>query len=173
MNVTAECINSNIPVQYGYIPVKTRNLYSPSLEYILYQGVPYYLGSLCSMYIDIDFPDFMNYDAIIVMDDVYIRQNNTLIFNSLLLHPIRFIAECLSIPLILCTRKLQYSFLKQNETDLFKVVTSHNSLKKALKHFKLSSDSNVYAVNAYRSADFNYPEIMHHTARTLEYLKEY
>lgn len=64
MNVTAECINAT-PVEYGYFPVKTLNLYLPSLQYTLYQGIPDYLGSKASMYLDIDFPDLMNYDAIV------------------------------------------------------------------------------------------------------------
>lgn len=172
MNVTAECIN-NVTVEYGYFPIKTLNLYTPSLQYILYQGVPYYLGSIASMYLDIDFPDFMNYDAIVIMDDVYVRDNLSVIFNSILCHPIRFIAECLDIPLIFCTKRFNYSILKQNETDLFKVAISINSLKKAVRHFRLNSNSKVYVLNAFRSADLNYPEVYNHTKYSLKFLKEY
>ena len=172
MNVTAECIN-NTPVEYGYFRVKTLNLYSPSLQYTLYQGVPQYLGSKASMYLNIDFPAFINYDAIIIMDEVYIKDNKPIIFNSMLCHPIRFIAECLDIPLIFCTKRFNYHILKQNETDLFKIAISLNSLKKAIKHFKLNSNSKVYVLNAFRATDLDSPEAYHHTKYSLKYLKEY
>lgn len=172
MNVTAECINAT-PVDYGYFPVKTLNLYYSNLQYILHQGVPHYLGSLSSMYLDIDFPDLMNYDAIVIMDDVHVRDNKSIVFNSMLCHPIRFIAECLDIPLIFCTKRFNYNILKQNETDLFKIVVSLNSLKKAIKHFGLNSESKVYVLNAFRSADLDSPEMYHHTKYGLKFLKEY
>lgn len=172
MNVTAECINAT-PVEYGYFPVKTLNLYLPSLQYTLYQGIPDYLGSKASMYLDIDFPDLMNYDAIVIMDEVYVMNNKSLIFNSMLCHPVRFIAECLDIPLIVCTKRFNYHILKQNETDLFKIAISLNSLKKAIKHFKLNSNSKVYVLNAFRSSDLDSLEAYHHTKYSLKYLKEY
>ena len=172
MNVTAECIN-DAPVEYGYFRVKTLKFYLPSLQYTLYQGVPHYLGSKASMYLNIDFPAFINYDAIIVMDEVYIRDNKPIIFNSMLCHPIRFIAECLDIPLIFCTKRFNYHILKQNETDLFKIAISLNSLKKAIKHFKLNSNSKVYVLNAFRATDLDSPEAYYHTKYSLKYLKEY
>ena len=172
MNVTAECINAT-PVDYGYFPVRSLNLYLPSLQCTLYQGVPHYLGSLSSMYLDIDFPDLMNYDAIVIMDDVHVRDNNSIVFNSMLCHPIRFIAECLDIPLIFCTKRFNYHILKQNETDLFKIAISLNSLKKAVKHFGLNSNHKVYVLNAFRSSDLDSPEAYHHTKYGLKYLKEY
>jgi hypothetical protein len=172
MNVTAECINTT-PVEYGYFPVKTLNLYPITFQYTLCQGVPHYLGSLASMYLDIDFPDLMNYDAIIIMDDVHVRDNKSIIFNSMLCHPIRFIVECLNIPLIFCTKRFNYHILKQNETDLFKIAISLNSLKKAVKHFGLNSNSKVYVLNAFCSSDLNSPEAYHHTKYGLKYLKEY
>nr|DAV68869.1 MAG TPA: hypothetical protein [Caudoviricetes sp.] len=172
MNVTAECINAT-PVDYGYFPVKTLNLYYSNLPYILHQGVPHYLGSLSSMYLDIDFPDLMNYDAIVIMDDVHVRDNKSIVFNSMLCHPIRFIAECLSIPLIFCTTREHYIKLKQNETDLFKPVVSLNSLKKAIKALGLTSNSNVYVLNAWRNYQFDKPEIILHTKYGLKFLKEY
>ena len=175
MNVTAECINSGA-VDYGYFPVRTLRLQNAAeLPCILYQGVPHYIGSRATMYIDIDFTDLINYDAIVVMDDSFIRPDGTLIFNSMLVHPIRFIAECLDIPLIFCTKKKKgnYTSLKQNETELFKIVTSINALKLAIKNLNLNSDSKVYVINAWCSMDMVYPEVNLHTKYGLKFLKEY
>lgn len=173
MNVTAECIN-NGAVDYGYFPVRTLRLQNAAeLPCILYQGVPHYIGSRATMYIDIDFTDLINYDAIVVMDDSFIRPDGTLIFNSMLVHPIRFIAECLDIPLIFCTKKGNYTSLKQNETELFKTVTSINALKLAIKNLNLNSDSKVYVINAWCSMDMVYPEVNLHTKYGLKFLKEY
>lgn len=173
MNVTAECIHSGA-VEYGYFPVRTTSSwYSSELPYILTQGLPSYLGSKTDMYIETDFSDLMNYDAIVVMDDTYVRPNGTAIFESMLCHPIRFIAECLDIPLIFCTTKECYSALKENETDLFKPVISLNSLKRIVKNLGLTSDSKVYVINAWRNPRFNKPEVRLHTKYGLKFLKEY
>lgn len=173
MNVTAECINSGA-VEYGYFPVRTLRLQdAEELPCILYQGVPHYIGSKANMYIDIDFPDLMNYDAIVIMDNVFIKSDGIVCFNSMLIHPIRFIAECLDIPIILCTKKDNYTALKQNETELFKIVTSLNALKLAVKNLNLDSDSKIYVINAWRSMDFDKPEVNLHTKYGLKFLKEY
>lgn len=141
MNVTAECINDT-SVEYGYFPVKTLNLYSPSLQYTLYKGVPYYLGSLASMYLDINFPDLMNYDAVFLLGNPVTKYKVT--------HPTykyKEVAICEDnaevIHVVTSFRAIPVGYLyDENQTKLYRTCYPEY-VEETLKDMTISKDANV------------------------------
>ena len=172
MNITAECIDKGV-VKQGYtLMYKKFFSQSPRLIRFLYQSLPRDLGTVADRAIITDYPDLMNYDAFVIMSEAYLKPNGKIIFNAMLGHPFRHIAECLDIPIIFHTTKRYYARYAENETDLFKITTSLPSLKKAVKKLGLTSDSRVYVLNLWdlnRYGDYVYPD----SDYALDFLKEY
>mgnify|MGYP000260883632 CR=1 FL=1 len=172
MNVTAECIDEGV-VKQGYTLVY-KNFFSqsPRLIRFLYQSLPRDLGTVADRTIITDYPDLINYDAFVIMSEAHLRPNGKVIFNAMLGHPFRHIAECLDIPIIFHTTKRYYARYAENETNLFKITTSLPSLKKAVQDLGLNSDSKVYVLNLWdlnRYKDYEYPD----SDYALDFLKEY
>ena len=172
MNVTAECIDEGV-VKQGYTLMYRKYLtQSPRLIKFLYQSTPKHLGTTPDRAIITDYPDLMNYDAFVIMSESHLMSGRRLIFNAMLGHPFRHIAECLDIPIIFHTTKQFYAVHAENETNLFKITTSLPSLKKAVKDLGLTSDSKVYVLNLWdlnKYGDYVYPD----SCYVLDYLKEY
>lgn len=172
MNVTAECIDEGV-VKQGYT-LKYKKFFSQAPKFIqfLYTSFPEYLGTVADKAIITDYSNLMNYDAFVIMSEAYLKPNGQVIFNAMLGHPFRHIAECLDIPIIFHTMKRYYARYAENETNLFKITTSLPSLKKAVKDLGLTSNSRVYVLNLwdlgrysdYARADSDY---------ALDFLKEY
>lgn len=147
MNVTAECIDEGV-VKQGYTLMYRKYLtQSPRLIQFLYKSIPKHLGTIPYRAVITDYPDLMNYDAFVIMSEPHLMTSRKIIFNSMLGHPFRHIAECLSIPIIFHTTKQFYAIHAENETNLFKITTSLSSLKKAMKDLSLTSDSKIYMLN--------------------------
>lgn len=163
MNVTAECINSGV-VDYGYFPVRTLRLQNAAeLPCILYQGVPHYIGSRATMYIDIDFTDLINYDAIIYVGKTYIGDDvddiypNTFKANHELhwfekIFPQTFnadiynaICHCMGIPFIFISTDNQISaeVAESYSGDNYYILTSPYELQHTLRKLNISSKSKV------------------------------
>lgn len=172
MNVTAECIDEGV-VKQGYT-LKYKKFFSqaPKFIHFLYTSFPKYLGTVADRAIITDYSDLMNYDAFVIMSEAYLKPNGKIIFNAMLGHPFRHIAECLDIPIIFHTTKKYYARYAENETNLFKITTSLPSLKKAVQDLGLNSDSKVYVLNLWdlnRYSDYVYPD----SDYALDFLKEY
>lgn len=172
MNITAECIDEGV-VKHGYTLVYRKYLtQSPRLIQFLYKSIPKHLGTVPDRAVITDYPNLMNYDAFVIMSEAHLMLGRKIIFNSMLGHPFRHIAECLSIPIIFHTTKQFYAIHAENETNLFKITTSLPSLKKAVQDLGLNSDSKVYVLNLWdlnRYGDYVYPD----SDYALDFLKEY
>lgn len=172
MNVTAECIDEGV-VKQGYTIMYRKYLtQSPRLIRFLYESIPKHLGTIPDRAIITDYPDLINYDAFVIMSESHLMTGRRIIFNSMLGHPFRHIAECLGIPIIFHTTKQFSAIHAENETNLFKITTSLSSLKKAVKDLDLTSDSKVYVLNLWdlnRYGDYVYPD----SDYALDFLKEY
>lgn len=172
MNVSAECIDEGV-VKQGYT-LKYKKFFSHAPKFIqfLYTSFPEYLGTVTDRAIITDYHDLMNYDAFVIMSEAHLKPNGQVIFNAMLGHPFRHIAECLGIPIIFHTTKRYYARYAENETNLFKITTSLSSLKKAVKDLGLTSDSKVYVLNLWdlnKHGDYVYPD----SDYALDFLKEY
>ena len=172
MNVSAECIDEGV-VKQGYtIMYKKYLTQSSRLIRFLYESIPKHLGTIPGRAIITDYPDLINYDAFVIMSESHLMTGRRIIFNSMLGHPFRHIAECLGIPIIFHTTKQFSAIHAENETNLFKITTSLSSLKKAVKDLGLTSDSKVYVLNLWdlnRYGDYVYPD----SDYALDFLKEY
>lgn len=172
MNVSAECIDEGV-VKQGYTIMYRKYLtQSPRLIRFLYESIPKHLGTIAERAVITDYPDLINYDAFVIMSEPHLMTGRKIIFNSMLGHPFRHIAECLGIPLIFHTTKQFYAIHAENETNLFKITTSLPSLKKAVKDLGLTSDSKVYVLNLWdlnKHGDYVYPD----SDYALDFLKEY
>lgn len=172
MNITAECIDEGV-VKQGYtLMYKKFFSQAPKFIQLLYHSTPEHLGTKADRAIVTDYSDLMNYDAFVIMSEAYLRPNGKVIFNAMLGHPFRHIAECLDIPIIFHTTKKFYARYAENETNLFKITTSLPSLKKAVEKLGLTSDSKVYVLNLWnlnRYKDYEYPD----SDYVLDFLKEY
>lgn len=172
MNITAECIDEGV-VKQGYT-LKYKKFLSQAPKFIqfLYTSFPEYLGTVTDRAIITNYSDLMNYDAFVIMSEAHLRPNSKVIFNAMLGHPFRHIAECLDIPIIFYTTKRYYAQYAENETNLFKITTSLPSLKKAVQDLGLTSDSRVYVLNLWdlnRYKDYEYSD----SDYALDFLKEY
>lgn len=172
MNVTAECIDEGV-VKQGYTLMYKKSFsQAPKFIQLLYHSTPEHLGTVADRAIITDYPDLMNYDAFVIMSEAYLRPNGKIIFNAMLGHPFRHIAECLDIPIIFHTTKKFYARYAENKTNLFKITTSLPSLKKAVKDLGLTSNSKVYVLNLWdlnRYGDYIYAD----SDYALDFLKEY
>lgn len=172
MNVTAECIDEGV-VKQGYT-LKYKKFFSqaPKFIHFLYTSFPEYLGTTPDRAVITDYSDLMNYDAFVIMSEAHLKSNGQVIFNAMLGHPFRHIAECPDIPIIFHTTKRYYARYAENETNLFKITTSLPSLEKAVKSLGLTSDSKVYVLNLWdlnKYGDYVYPD----SDYALDFLKEY
>lgn len=172
MNITAECIDKGV-VKQGYtLMYKKFFSQSPRLIRFLYQSLPKDLGTIADRAIITDYPNLMNYDAFVIMSEAHLKPNGQVIFNDMLGHPFRHIAECLDIPIIFHTTKRYYARYAENETNLFKITTSLPSLKKAVKTLGLTSDSKVYVLNLWDLGKYS-DYVRADSDYALEFLKEY
>lgn len=170
MNVTAECINEGVAKQGYTLMYKKYLSQTPHLIRFLYKSLPKHLGTIADRAIITDYPNLINYDAFVIMSEAHLKPNGQIIFNAVLGHPFRHIAECLNIPIIFHTTKKFYGHYPENETNLFKITTSLPSLEKAVKDLGLTSDSKVYVLNLWDIDKYDlYPD----SDYALDFLKEY
>jgi hypothetical protein len=94
MNITAECIDEGV-VKQGYT-LMYKKFFSQAPKFIqfLYTSFPEYLGTVTDRAIITNYSDLMNYDAFVIMSEAHLRPNGKVIFNAMLGHPFRHIAEC-------------------------------------------------------------------------------
>ena len=173
MKVTAECISDEAE-KYGYSRVKLRSVeFAPDSIRTLHESVPYSFGSITSNYLVKDFSEFMGYDAIVIIGKSSVMNEGKIVFNYVPAHVIRFISECLNIPIIFYTQIHQLDLIKQNETDLFKPVASFGSLKTTVESLGLNSNSKVYVLNTWNNLAFVLAETLLYSELGLNFFKEY
>lgn len=152
MNVTAECIN-NGAVDYGYFPVRTLRLQNAAeLPCILYQGVPHYIDSRATMYIDIDFTDLINYDAIVFTTPPKIPFYIGAMFTGSV-YPFLLVAESYQIPVFtfhaIGSKNFFYTTNKKSTN-----FSSTSDFSEIVNELELTKDSSVLLVHPAENTPF-------------------
>lgn len=149
MNITAGCIDAAL-VKQGYT-LMYKKFFSqvPKFIQFLYTSFPEYLGTVTDRAIITDYSDLMNYDAFVIMSEAHLKPNGQVIFNAMLGHPFRHIAECLDIPtLFVGTRDVDTieKYGKYRFKFPYYIVSHRDSIMGVLTEINLKKDAEVFLI---------------------------
>ena len=169
----------SLQVNSSSFPVKNVLQIKNTNRKLLADTLKYHLNTSLNYYYDIDYLNLLEYDAIIVAGEVFLRTSYQSFYKEV--EPFssstdlfRFIAEIMDIPFIIVTSGISEECVtstnishKINENKYI-VVTSQKGLREAAKRFGLNKDSHAYVFVEY-SEDFN-PIDVYRTLSILEKL---